>query len=61
MKDPSERFKVWPTNVDRTAFQTVMEAGGLAAVIQAYPGLRGRQKATCSPLGGGLRVLLPHD
>lgn len=44
MKDPTERFKVWPSNVDRNAFQMVMEAGGLQAMIKAYPGLRGRQK-----------------
>src|SRR5687767_3487347 len=23
MRDPTERFKVWPTNVDRSAFQSV--------------------------------------
>ena len=44
MKDPLERFKVWPTNADRTAFQAVMGAGSLHAIVQQYPGLRGRQK-----------------
>ena len=44
MKDPLERFKVWPTNADRNAFQAVMEAGSLHEVVRQYPGLRGRQK-----------------
>jgi hypothetical protein len=29
MKQLDERFKVWPTNSDRAAFQNVMEAGGV--------------------------------
>ena len=44
MRDPLQRFKVWPTNADRPAFSTVVEAGSLRAVIQKYPGLRGRVK-----------------
>lgn len=45
MKDPAtECFKVWPTNTDRSAFQTIMKAGSLNALMTAYPGLRGRQK-----------------
>lgn len=44
MRDPAERYKVWPTNSDRDAFKTVMEAGSLQALLPVYPGLRGRQK-----------------
>lgn len=44
MGGPLERFKVWPTNVDRAVFQIVMEAGSIDTVLHAYPGLRGRQR-----------------
>ena len=27
-EDPNEKFKVWPTNADRTTFARVMSAGG---------------------------------
>lgn len=39
-RDPDERFKVWPTNVDRTAFRSVMTDGtggtGLLAEAARY-------------------------
>jgi hypothetical protein len=35
-KDPNDKFKVWPTNVDRSRFQTVMTAGSFDAVYKAY-------------------------
>lgn len=43
-KVQEEGYKVWPTNADRSSFQVVMEAGGLGAVAQRFPGIRGRHK-----------------
>jgi hypothetical protein len=42
---PHERFKVWPTNVDRPVFEAVMAAGSPDALGKAYPLRRiGRRK-----------------
>ncbi|HEY1305396.1 MAG TPA: DUF262 domain-containing protein, partial [Vicinamibacterales bacterium] len=49
-KEAFERFKVWPTNVDRPVFQQVITAGSVEAVLQAFPGLRGSRKRTVPKL-----------
>lgn len=35
-EDPEERFKVWPTNIDRTDFENVVSARSLRAVEDLY-------------------------
>lgn len=42
MDSPVERFKVWPTNVDRKEFEAVMTAGSPQALDVAYPLVRPR-------------------
>lgn len=54
METPIEKFKVWPTNEDRTVFQAVMTAPGRAELDQRYPiEYEGKRKKTPKP-GPGL-------
>jgi len=47
METPIEKFKVWPTNEDRTVFQAVMTAPGRAELDQRYPiEYEGKRKKT---------------
>src|SRR5690606_11718253 len=44
-----ERFKVWPTNADRTDFEAAMRAGTVAALEEQYPLRRRRYARTPEP------------
>lgn len=44
VESDDERFKVWPTNVDRGVFRSVMRSQAIDVVVNRFPTLRGKRR-----------------